>query len=78
MHQPLFWAALSDQYGRKRMYLISGLINIVCCIICAISKNIAMLIVFRGLQSFGANAGLTLGNTIRNKKNAQTSFYKQN
>ncbi|KAG0763520.1 hypothetical protein G6F62_002794 [Rhizopus arrhizus] len=58
---PLFWAALSDQYGRKRMYLISGLINIVCCIICAISKNIVMLIVFRGLQSFGANAGLTLG-----------------
>ncbi|KAG1498681.1 hypothetical protein G6F47_011220 [Rhizopus delemar] len=58
---PLFWAALSDQYGRKRMYLISGLINIACCIICAISKNIAMLIVFRGLQSFGANAGLTLG-----------------
>ncbi|CAO3660280.1 unnamed protein product [Rhizopus stolonifer] len=58
---PLFWAALSDQYGRKRMYLMSGVINIVCCIMCAISKNIAMLIVFRGLQSFGANAGLTLG-----------------
>ncbi|RCH91251.1 hypothetical protein CU097_009261 [Rhizopus azygosporus] len=58
---PLFWAALSDQYGRKRMYIISGVINVVSCIICAICKNIAMLIVFRGLQSFGANAGLTLG-----------------
>ncbi|KAI9244232.1 major facilitator superfamily domain-containing protein [Sporodiniella umbellata] len=58
---PLFWAALSDQYGRKRMYLMSGVINIVSCILCAISKNITMLIVFRGLQSFGSNAGMTLG-----------------
>jgi MFS family permease len=43
------------------MYLLSGLINIVSCIISAQSKNIAMLVVFRALQSFGANAGLTLG-----------------
>lgn len=58
---PLFWAALSDSYGRKRMYLISGLINVISSIICAFSRNIGMLVVFRAIQSFGANAGLTLG-----------------
>ncbi|CAO3636166.1 unnamed protein product [Mucor hiemalis] len=58
---PLFWAALSDSYGRKRMYLISGVINVISSIICAFSRNIGMLVVFRAIQSFGANAGLTLG-----------------
>ncbi|KAI8076277.1 major facilitator superfamily domain-containing protein [Thamnidium elegans] len=58
---PLFWAALSDTYGRKRMYIVSGIINVISSIICAFSRNIGMLVVFRAIQSFGANAGLTLG-----------------
>ncbi|KAI9491754.1 major facilitator superfamily domain-containing protein [Zychaea mexicana] len=58
---PLIWASISDQYGRKRMYLFSNLLSLVTSIICAVSSNIGMLIVFRGLQSCGANAGLTLG-----------------
>ncbi|KAL1927933.1 hypothetical protein VTP01DRAFT_3338 [Rhizomucor pusillus] len=58
---PLIWASLSDQYGRKRMYLLSNLLSLVASIICAFSQNIGMLIVFRALQSCGANAGLTLG-----------------
>lgn len=57
----MFWAALSDTYGRKRMYIISGIINVLSSIVCAFSRNIGMLIVFRALQSFGSNAGLTLG-----------------
>lgn len=43
------------------MYLISGIINVISSIICAFSKNIGMLVVFRAIQSFGSNAGLTLG-----------------
>ncbi|KAG2220826.1 hypothetical protein INT45_004487 [Circinella minor] len=58
---PLIWASISDQYGRKRMYFFSNLLGLVASIICAISTNIGMLIVFRALQSCGANAGLTLG-----------------
>ncbi|KAI8967135.1 major facilitator superfamily domain-containing protein [Mycotypha africana] len=58
---PLFWAALSDTWGRKRMYLLSGLITVISSVISALSSHIGMLVVFRALQSFGANAGLTLG-----------------
>ncbi|CEP07676.1 hypothetical protein [Parasitella parasitica] len=58
---PLVWAALSDTYGRKPMYIYSGIISVVSSIIGANSSNIGMLVVFRALQSFGSNAGLTLG-----------------
>lgn len=43
------------------MYLLSILLSIVAAIICARSVNIAMLIVFRALQSAGASASQTLG-----------------
>ncbi|CAO0794753.1 unnamed protein product [Mucor circinelloides] len=58
---PLVWAALSDTYGRKPMYIYSGIISVVSSVIGANSSNIGMLVVFRALQSFGSNAGLTLG-----------------
>ncbi|CAO3644321.1 unnamed protein product [Mucor fragilis] len=58
---PLVWAALSDTYGRKPMYIYSGIISVVSSVIGASSSNIGMLVVFRALQSFGSNAGLTLG-----------------
>ncbi|KAI8391282.1 major facilitator superfamily domain-containing protein [Radiomyces spectabilis] len=58
---PLFWASLSDHYGRKRMYLISIVLNIVASVICANSRNIAMLIVFRAVQACGSSAGQSLG-----------------
>ncbi|KAI7906019.1 major facilitator superfamily domain-containing protein [Cokeromyces recurvatus] len=61
---PLFWAILSDNYGRKRMYLFSGIITVISSILSAISINISMLIVFRALQSFGSTAGLTLGTGV--------------
>lgn len=57
----MFWAALSDSYGRKRMYLISGVINVISSIICARCRNIGLLVAFRAIQSFGSNAGLSLG-----------------
>ncbi|KAI9309406.1 major facilitator superfamily domain-containing protein [Cunninghamella echinulata] len=58
---PLIWASLSENYGRKRMYIYSNLINIVFSILCANASSIWMLIIFRGFQSCGANAGQTLG-----------------
>ncbi|KAI9495936.1 major facilitator superfamily domain-containing protein [Zychaea mexicana] len=58
---PLFWAVLSDYYGRKRMYLLSIIIGIIASIICAVSTNVAMLIVFRAIQAGGSCASQTLG-----------------
>lgn len=52
---------MSDTYGRKPMYIYSGIISVVSSVIGASSSNIGMLVVFRALQSFGSNAGLTLG-----------------
>ncbi|KAI9247685.1 major facilitator superfamily domain-containing protein [Phascolomyces articulosus] len=58
---PLFWAVLSDYYGRKRMYLLSIIMGIIASIICAVSKNVAMLVVFRAIQAGGSCASQTLG-----------------
>lgn len=43
------------------MYICSLSIGIVASIICALSKNIVMLIVFRAVQACGATSGQTLG-----------------
>ncbi|KAI8137648.1 major facilitator superfamily domain-containing protein [Fennellomyces sp. T-0311] len=58
---PLVWASLSDFYGRKRMYLLSILLGIVASIICAVSNNVGMLVVFRAFQAAGSCASQTLG-----------------
>ncbi|KAK4521317.1 uncharacterized protein ATC70_011932 [Mucor velutinosus] len=58
---PLFWSSISDTYGRRPVYIMSVSIGIVASILCASSKNIAMLIVFRALQASGASSGQTLG-----------------
>lgn len=56
------------------MYLLSNLLSLVASIICAFSQNIGMLIVFRALQSCGANAGLTLGIYSINEKGSMKNF----
>ncbi|OAC98855.1 hypothetical protein MUCCIDRAFT_115100 [Mucor lusitanicus CBS 277.49] len=58
---PLFWSSMSDAYGRKPMYIYSLSIGIVASIICAFSKNVAMLIIFRAMQACGATSGQALG-----------------
>ncbi|KAI8987088.1 major facilitator superfamily domain-containing protein [Pilobolus umbonatus] len=58
---PLFWASMSDTYGRKPMYVLSLIISIVAAILCAVSQNISMLIVFRAVQACGSSSGQTLG-----------------
>jgi multidrug resistance protein len=52
---------MSDVYGRKPMYLMSHALSIVSAFICAVSRNITMLIIFRAFQGCGAGAGQTLG-----------------
>jgi multidrug resistance protein len=52
---------MSDVYGRKSMFVTSTLVNIVASILCGLSKNIAMLTVFRSLQACGASSGQSLG-----------------
>ncbi|KAI9251450.1 major facilitator superfamily domain-containing protein [Phascolomyces articulosus] len=58
---PLFWALFSDYYGRKRMYLLSIIMGVIASIFCAVSNNVAMLIVFRAIQASGSCASQTLG-----------------
>ncbi|KAI8992038.1 major facilitator superfamily domain-containing protein [Mycotypha africana] len=58
---PLFWASMSDAYGRKPMYIYSLIISVVAAILCAVSTNIGMLIVFRAVQACGSSSGQTLG-----------------
>jgi EmrB/QacA subfamily drug resistance transporter len=45
---------LSDQFGRKNVYLISISLFSVCSLLCGLSTNIAELIVFRAVQALGA------------------------
>jgi MFS family permease len=46
---PLFWAPLSELYGRIIIYHISGFLFVLCTVACALSTNLNMLIVFRFL-----------------------------
>lgn len=43
------------------MYVYSLIISVIASILCAISRNAAMLIVFRAIQAIGSSSGQTLG-----------------
>ena len=47
---------LSDQFGRRRLFISSVALFVVTSILCGASTNIYMLIVFRGLQALGGGA----------------------
>ncbi|KAI8143158.1 major facilitator superfamily domain-containing protein [Fennellomyces sp. T-0311] len=61
---PLFVSVFSDQYGRKRLFLLTTFIGFAASIICAFSTHIAMLIVFRALQAAGTCACMSLGPAV--------------
>ncbi|KAI8150141.1 major facilitator superfamily domain-containing protein [Fennellomyces sp. T-0311] len=61
---PIIWASYSDVYGRRRIYLISIAIAIIGNACCAVSINIAMLIVFRIMSAVGSCSILTVGTGI--------------
>ncbi|CAJ0754501.1 7891_t:CDS:2, partial [Entrophospora sp. SA101] len=59
---PLGWAAYSDRFSsRTNVYFTSIPIFILSSILCAISPNLWLLLLGRGLQSFGASAMLSIG-----------------
>jgi multidrug resistance protein len=59
--QPLFWATMSDIYGRKQMYVISLCIFLLASVIAPFSTNNGMFIFFRAIQACGGGSGQTLG-----------------
>ena len=51
-----FWGKLSDLYGRKPIYMIGIVIFLIGSALSGLSQNMAMLILFRGIQGIGAGA----------------------
>ncbi|KAJ8496947.1 hypothetical protein ONZ51_g803 [Trametes cubensis] len=58
---PLLWSALSEFWGRKRVYLASTALCMVGCIVGALSKRIGVLIGMRCIQALGSSAVMSLG-----------------
>lgn len=58
---PLIFAPLSELYGRNIVMQSSNVAFLVCTIICAVSKNLPMFIVFRLLQGLCGSVPLVLG-----------------
>ncbi|KAI0330794.1 MFS general substrate transporter [Cubamyces sp. BRFM 1775] len=58
---PLLWSALSEFWGRKRIYLVSTALCTVGCIVGALSKRIGVLIGMRCIQALGSSAVISLG-----------------
>ncbi|KAG9300657.1 hypothetical protein G9A89_023455 [Geosiphon pyriformis] len=60
--KPLGWATFSDTFGtRRKIYLISFSIFILVSIVCALSKNVWLLLSMRALQACGASAVHSIG-----------------
>ncbi|ORZ08135.1 major facilitator superfamily domain-containing protein [Absidia repens] len=58
---PIFWSALGDAYGRRRVYLISFCIAIIGAIGCAVSVNIGMFVAFRIVSAMGSSSVMSMG-----------------
>ena len=54
---PLILAPISEQFGRRGMMLISSIVFTLCYLPQALAPNIALVIVFRGIQGAAASAG---------------------
>lgn len=58
---PLIIAPMSEMWGRLKLYHSCSFLFLICTIICAVSKNMNMLIVFRFLAGSVGAAPLALG-----------------
>jgi MFS family permease len=54
---PLVLAPISEQFGRRRMLLISSAVFTLCYLPQALAPDIILVIVFRGLQGAAASSG---------------------
>lgn len=62
---PMFFAPLSELYGRRVMYVSTLLVGLIFIIPGAVSKNIATLLVTRAIDGIGFSAPLTIvGGTL--------------
>ncbi|KAI0671082.1 major facilitator superfamily domain-containing protein [Trametes maxima] len=55
---PFLWSALSEFWGRKRVYLLATALCVLGCIMAALSENIGVLIGMRCIQGLGAVTAL--------------------
>jgi EmrB/QacA subfamily drug resistance transporter len=51
-----FWGKLSDLYGRKPIFMIGIVLFLIGSALSGLSQNMAMLILFRGIQGIGAGS----------------------
>lgn len=58
---PLLLAPLSELYGRVIVYHVTNVLFIVFTVMCAVSKDAAMLLTFRFLSGFAGVATITIG-----------------
>ena len=58
------YGKLSDLYGRRKMIIIGIIIFISGSFLCALSRSMIQLIIFRAIQGIGAGAVLTISYTI--------------
>ncbi|KAF7799395.1 hypothetical protein EIP86_010627 [Pleurotus ostreatoroseus] len=58
---PLFWSAVSEITGRKKVYLVSITICTVGCIVAGVAKSIGVLIGMRCVQAAGSAAVISIG-----------------
>lgn len=54
---PLWWSSFSETLGRRTIYLVSFSLFVVFAVLCAVSRNMAMLVVFR-MCAGGASASV--------------------
>ncbi|KAI9255611.1 major facilitator superfamily domain-containing protein [Phascolomyces articulosus] len=58
---PMMWAALSERYGRRIIYIIATIIYVGSTIGCALSPAIGIFVLMRIFQSIGASAAQAVG-----------------
>ncbi|KAG9105040.1 hypothetical protein FRC06_000013 [Ceratobasidium sp. 370] len=58
---PLWYAFLSERYGRRPIYLAGFLIFTLASILCAVATNVGFLLCFRFIQATGASCAQSVG-----------------
>ena len=61
---PLLIAPLSEVYGRAIILHVANILYLVTAVVCAVSKRMALFIVFRLIMGFAGCASVTLGGGV--------------